>query len=211
MFKNATVGMLGLATLCVVMGAQTGGLSSTDKAFLRSAAEADMTEAHVGKMAQGKSSADAVKNFGQSLVQDHTKAYEELTALANKTGADIPKGIDVRRIRAIGELTREKGPAFDRSLAAHEVQDHRKTLAEFKREADKGQSADVKAYAQKMIPTLEEHLRKAEELEKTERTTSTSADRPEPVSLETAPSPVRFSIEPRETCVGWPSHATTVG
>jgi putative membrane protein len=177
MFKEAMVGMVSLATLCLVLSAQTGDLSNTDKAFLRSAAEADMTEAHVGKMAQDKSSADSIKNFGQSLVQDRTKAYEELTALANKTGVNIPKGIDIRRIRTIEDLTREKGSAFDRDFAMHEVQDHRRTIAEFKREADKGRNADLKAYAQKMIPTLEEHLRKAEELEKSERTTSASADR----------------------------------
>ena len=177
MFKESMVAFLGLATLCVVASAQTGSLSSTDKAFLKSAAEADMTEAHVGKMAQDKSSTDAVRNFGQSLVQDHTKAYEELTTLANKTGENIPKGIDTRRIRTIEELTREKGSAFDRNFAMHEVQDHKKAIAEFKHEANKGQNADLKAYAQKMVPALEDHLRKAEELEKSGRTTSASADR----------------------------------
>jgi hypothetical protein len=60
-----------------------------------------MTEARLGKMAQDKSSADGERNFGQSLVQDHTKSYEE--------------------------LKREEGSAFNRRFAAHEAQDHRKT------------------------------------------------------------------------------------
>jgi len=122
-----------------------------------------------------KASDEGVKSFGQTLVQDHTEAYEELTAVASKTGESIPKGIDIRRDRAIEGLAREKRASFDRSFVRHEVQHHQRTIAEFKREAEKGQNAEVKAYAQKMIPTLEEHLHKAESLEKSEQRTSTAS------------------------------------
>ncbi|MFN7992397.1 MAG: DUF4142 domain-containing protein [Bryobacteraceae bacterium] len=172
-----------LATICAaaaftIAGAQAADLSSADKAFLKTAAEANMTEAHLGKMAQDQASTDAVKNFGQTLVQDHTKAYDELTAVANKAGESIPKGIDVRKDHAIGLLSREKGTGFDRQFARHEVQDHERTIAEFRREADRGQNPDLKSYAQRMIPALEDHLHKAQELEKSEhQTASASADR----------------------------------
>jgi putative membrane protein len=166
-----------LAALGCIVTVQAADLSSADRAFLKSAADANMTEAHLGKMAQDQAADTGVKDFGQTLVKDHTKAYGELTVVANKTGESIPKGIDVRRNRAIVELTRQKGMGFDRRFLAHEVQDHRKTITEFKREAEKGQNADVKAYAQKMIPTLEEHLRKAEELEKSGKRPTASADR----------------------------------
>ena len=166
MCRSAVLAMFLVAAVGVVARAQTADLSSADKAFLKSAADANMMEAHVGKMAEEQASDNGVKSFGQTLVQDHTKSYDELTAVANKTGETIPKGIDVRRNRAVQELAREKGPAFDRQFVRHEVQDHQKTIAEFKREAEKGQNADVKAYAQKTIPTLEEHLQKAQELEK---------------------------------------------
>lgn len=178
MLRPALLGMLTLAALCCAMSVQAADLSSVDKAFLKLAADANMTEAHLGKMAQEQAAESGVKDYGQTLAQDHTKAYEELTVLANKTGESIPKGIDVRRNRAIEELTKQKGAGFDRRFLTHEVQDHRKAIAEFKRETEKGQNADIKAYAQKMIPTLEGHLRKAEELEKSGKgTTAASADR----------------------------------
>ena len=50
------------------------------------AAVADMTEAHLGQMAEGKAARSGIKDFGQTLVKDHTKAYQELTALDNKLG-----------------------------------------------------------------------------------------------------------------------------
>lgn len=168
MWTKKVVGMSCVAAFCAVASAQTADLSGIDKAFMKSAAEANMTEAHFGKMAEDKATNDAVKSFGQILVQDHTKAYDELTALANKTGESIPRGIDTRRNRTMEDLSRESGSEFDRRFVADEVQDHRRTIAEFKREAEKGQNADVKAYAQSTIPTLKEHLHKAEELEKSE-------------------------------------------
>jgi putative membrane protein len=178
MDKNGVLAMLCAGAFCAVASAQTGNLSAADRNFMKTAAEVNMTEAHLGQMAQERASDEGVKSFGQTLVQDHTRAYEELTALATKTGESIPKGIDVRRDHAIEGLARDKGAGFDRSFVRHEVQDHQRTIAEFKREAEKGQNADVKAYAQKMIPALEEHLHKAEGLEKSEhRTTTASASR----------------------------------
>jgi putative membrane protein len=177
MWSKPAVWTMCLAAFALTANAQSKDLSAADKAFLKSAAEANMTEAHLGKMAEDQATDDAVKNFGRTLVQDHTKAYEELTVLADKTGAQIPKGIDVRRDRAIEALTREKGTGFDRRFVGHEVQDHQKTLTEFQREADKGQNSDVKAYAQKMIPTLQEHLDKAKELEKSESRTASASRR----------------------------------
>jgi len=166
---------------CLLASAQTRNLNATDKAFLKFAAEANMTEAHIGKVAEDQSSNSAVKDFGQKLVQDHTKAYDELTAVANKTGENIPKGIDIARNRAAEEVTREKGANFDRRFARYEVQDHQKAIAEFKREAEKGADPDVKAYAEKMIPELEQHLHEAQQLEKSgHQTASAMAHRQRP-------------------------------
>jgi hypothetical protein len=58
------------------------------------AARTDMTEAHEGQMAENQASSAGVKDLGKTLVQDHMQSYEELTALAAKTGVSIPKGIN---------------------------------------------------------------------------------------------------------------------
>jgi putative membrane protein len=146
--------------------AQAQPASNADKAFMKMAAQADMTEAHIGQMAETQAAQSQVKDFAQKLTHDHTDAYQQLTALAAKTGASIPKGIDVRKILAVEQLTKLKGTRFDRQFVQDEIRDHQKALAAFKREAQHGQDPDVKTYAGKMIPVLEDHLHAAQALAK---------------------------------------------
>ncbi len=164
MFLAAIAGFcltsLGLA------GDTKGNLSSVDKQFMKMAAVADMKEAHIGEMAENQAAAQDVKDFGATLVKDHTEAYQELSALAAKTGVEIPKGINAAKDSEVVPLEALKGKRFDRKFTLDEVQAHSQAIAAFKREADHGQNADVRGYASKMLPTLQEHLRRAEDLEK---------------------------------------------
>jgi putative membrane protein len=144
--------------------AQSSKLSTLDKTFLRMAAVTDMTEAHIGEMAEGKAAQSPVKDFGQTLAKDHTKAYQELAMLESRLGLTIPKGINVHRDKTVERLADLKGKRFDGQFLRDEVRDHERVLAVFKREAQHGRDQDVKAYATQALPTLEEHLREAEKL-----------------------------------------------
>ncbi len=169
--KKLVLSACGIALFCVPAMPRTKDLKSVDRTFLKLAADANMTEAHVGQMAEEQASESSVKDFGKKLTQDHTDAYRELAALAEKEGDAIPKGIDVGKNRSIEQLVRLKGTRFDREFVQHEIQDHEKAIAAFKREAADGHDADLKAYASKMLPVLEDHLHTAEKLAKTERHT----------------------------------------
>jgi putative membrane protein len=158
-----SLGCVLVLSLPVLAQAKT---SPADRAFLKMAAQADMTEAHIGQMAETQASESQIKDFGQKLINDHTDAYTQLTALAAKTGEVIPKGIDVRKISTVEQLMKLKGKRFDHQFVQAEIRDHEKALADFKREAQHGQDPDVKAYASKMIPLLEGHLRQAKTLAK---------------------------------------------
>jgi putative membrane protein len=163
-----SLGCVLVVSLPLLAQAQTA--SNADKAFMKMAAQADMTEAHLGQMAESQASQSLVKDFGQKLTHDHTDAYTQLTALAAKTGSAVPKGIDVRKISAVEQLMKAKGAQFDRQFVQDEIRDHQKALAEFKREAQHGKDPDVKAYASKMIPVLEDHLHEAQALAKPAKT-----------------------------------------
>jgi putative membrane protein len=159
LIAGCCVALLSLSAL-----AQSSKLSPRDKEFLKMAAITNMTEAHLGQMAEGQASGSGVKDFGQALAKDHTKAYEELTALDGKLGQTIPKGINVRRDKTIERLADLKGRRFDRQFLRAEVQDHERAIAAFKREARHGQDQELKSYASQTLPTMEEHLRNAEKL-----------------------------------------------
>jgi putative membrane protein len=159
-------------TICILTAFATVGiasaasLSSADKQFLINTAKVDMIEAHQGQMAEDQAARSDVKDFGKTLVDDHTKSYEELTALASKLGVSIPTGINSSKEHDIAPLEHLKGASFDRAFTRDEVAAHRRVLAEFKREAEHGQDPDVKAFASQQIPVLEKHLHLAETCEK---------------------------------------------
>lgn len=169
MFWRTMLCVMGSCAFCGLLAAQTSALNNMDKKFLDMAANTNMTEAHVGQMAQADASAASVRDFGQKLVRDHSNAYESLTELASKVGASIPKGINVQRDRSVEALARLKGSNFDRSFLRNEVRDHQMAIAAFRREAEHGHDAAVKAYAAKMVPVLQDHLHIAQRLEKNER------------------------------------------
>jgi putative membrane protein len=152
-------------------GAQAASLNNADKQFLLTAARTDMTEAHEGQMAENQGASAGVKDLGKALVQDHTQSYEELTALAAKTGVSIPKGINAGKDRTIAQLAHLKGARFDHQFATDEVVAHRRALAEYKREADHARDPDVKAYAAKMVPIAEKHLQLAQQYAKSAKHT----------------------------------------
>lgn len=167
--SKGVAGLAGLAFFAASAMVQASDLSKADKKFLDMAADSSMREAHLGQMAQAQAAKSSVKDFGQTLAQDHTKAYESLTELASKAGTTVPKGIDVRKDKPVGALARLEGNKFDRQFLNAEIRENQREIAEFKREAHNGRDPEVKGYASKMIPTLEEELRTAENLAKPER------------------------------------------
>lgn len=158
-----------IMSMPVLLAGTTVG--KTDARFMKVAAEAAMTGAHLGQMAEAQAAGQSIKGFGQTLDKDHTNAYERLTILANKTGGTIPKGIDIRRDKAMEQLTHMKGKRFDQGFLQDEIQSNRKIIVELKTEAQHGENADVKAWANSMLPTFEGDQRTAENLEKQMRQT----------------------------------------
>jgi putative membrane protein len=166
--RKCVVAVSCCALFSVPLLLQAAALGKADAQFMNMAARASMTEAHLGQMAEAQARQLGVKDFGSQLSKDHTSAYEELSVLANKTGKSIPKAIG--HDKTIERLTHLKGNRFDRAFLLDEVQSHKSAIAAFKSEAEHGENADVKAWAQTMIPTLQGHLQTAESLAKQEKT-----------------------------------------
>jgi len=131
-------------------GTVTVKLSQKDVSFIQKAAGGDQQEVENGKMAEKQGKSADVKRIGARMVADHTKANKELTGLANRKGVTF----DTRGVRAqnIGAAD------FDRQYLKLLEMDHKNDIAEFQREAKSGDDRDVKAWAAKTLPTLQEHL-----------------------------------------------------
>ena len=137
---------------------------SADSKFVMDAAKGGMAEVEMGRMAADKASNADVKQFGQKMVDDHSKANDELKQVASAKGITLPSAIDPAHKAKMDKMSSLSGDAFDKAYVADMVQDHKKDVAEFQKEANGGKDPDVKAFASKTLPTLQEHLKMIQEL-----------------------------------------------
>ena len=155
-----------IAALCCVGGLPIFGRSTTamsDTNFVRKAAEGNYAEIQMGKLAQDKGTNPAVKDFGQRMVTDHTKAYDQLKPIASKDNVTMPDRMNVKDQAMYDRLSKLSGAQFDREYMRSMVKDHQSDVAEFQRESTKAKDKDVRTYATNTLPTLQEHLRLAED------------------------------------------------
>jgi putative membrane protein len=140
-----------------------------DKKFLKDAAMGGMTEVELGKLATQKASRDDVKQFGQKMVDDHTKANDQLKELASKESIEIPAALDSKHQSRIDKLSKLSGADFDKAYIKDQLKDHQTDVREFSAEAQGGTDPNIKTFASNVLLTLQEHLQMAKNLNKSEK------------------------------------------
>jgi putative membrane protein len=136
----------------------SSALAAADRRFLEEAAQGALMEVQLGNYAAAHASNEQVKQFGQRMVADHSKANDELKALATSKGVTLPTSLDSVHQHEMANFTRAGSATFDRTYMQHMVEDHTKDVKKFDAQAKNGTDADVKAFAAKTLPTLQEHL-----------------------------------------------------
>jgi putative membrane protein len=139
-------------------------LSTTDATFMTTAARGGMAEVQMGQLAQTNGRSAAVKRFGQQMVSEHGRANQDMMALAQQKQITPPGGIGANHQQMYDELAKLRGAAFDRAYARAMVQDHQEDLQAYQEEAQNGTDPDVKTFAARQVPILQEHLRMAQQL-----------------------------------------------
>ena len=132
----------------------TGG----DLAFMNDAAPGNMAEVELGKMAASKAQNPEVKAFGQKMVEDHTKANDELKQIAAQKKVMLPPDVLPAHKQLMEKLSKLSGADFDKEYVAAMVEAHEKDVAAFENVSKTAADADVKAFATKTLPTLKMHL-----------------------------------------------------
>ena len=162
-----------------VSGEQTGmaNMTSHDRDFMMDAAIGGLEEVELGRVAAQKGMSDAVKQFGQRMVDDHSKANSELMSLASSKGITLPTTLDEKHQKDVTKLSAMSGAEFDRAYSKMMLSDHTKDVAEFEKQSTKGTDPDLKAFAGKTLPTLQEHLQMAKALPDNQRSSNTNRNR----------------------------------
>jgi putative membrane protein len=143
-----------------------------DKTFVKQAAIGGLTEVELGKVAIQKASSDAVKQFGQKMVDDHSKANDQLKEAATKAGFEVPAAPDSKHQGRINKLSKLSGTEFDRAYIKDQLKDHKEDVKKFQQEAQGGTNPAIKNFASQTLPTLQRHLQMAQRLKDSNGATS---------------------------------------
>ena len=141
-------------------------VSSSDKKFVEKASGGGIAEVQLGKLAEQKAQNAEVRKFGERMVKDHGSAGEKLSQVATKKGISPASDMDASSKREYDKLSKLSGAQFDREYMSHMVSDHKKDVADFKKEANGAKDADVRQFASATLPTLQEHLQLAQAADK---------------------------------------------
>ena len=144
--------------------AKNSKLSAADKHFVKEAAAGGMAEVELGRLASEKASSPDVKQFGQRMVNDHSKANEQLKQIAADEGVALPTTLSAKDEATKNRLSKLSGDAFDKAYMADMVKDHKTDVAAFRKESETGKDPQVKSFAADTLPTLEDHLKNAEKV-----------------------------------------------
>src|SRR5215470_1788973 len=155
-----------LVAVAFVVLAQAGLTGTRDIArpapssehFMQDAASGGQAEVSLGRMAANKAASPEVRRFAERMVKDHGAAGDQLKELAQRRGVSLSTRLDPADRELIDRLGKLSGPEFDREYMRAMVDDHEKDVAKFEREVKAGRDADVKAFAERTLPTLRQHL-----------------------------------------------------
>jgi putative membrane protein len=139
--------------------------SSADTVFAMKAAQGGMAEVKLGQLAAEKASDPDVKAFGQKMVDDHSKANDQLKSVASAENMTLPADVDAKDQSEYQKLSQLSGPAFDKAYMKGMVKDHETDVKEFQKEANSGKDPQLKQFASTTLPILQSHLDMAKSTE----------------------------------------------
>ena len=149
-------------------------MSNDDASAMKQVAQSSLNEIAAGKKGAEKAQSPDVKSFAQKMVDDHTKMFEDLRALAKTKGVALPQDANMKDMAQMKMIERKSGAEFDKDYMEHMVKDHEKDLKDLESLAAKVKDAQFKAALQKATPKIKEHLELAQRLSKSAAAGSSS-------------------------------------
>ena len=156
-------------------GSNPAKMTQSDKTFVKKAAEGGIAEVELGKLATEKAASQEVKQFGQRMVDDHSKANDQLKQVAQNQGFTLPTQPSAAQKAEKVKLSKLSGQQFDKAYMSTMLKDHKEDVAEFRHESRSAKDAALKDFAQQTLPTLQSHLKEAETIAPKEGVQTSSA------------------------------------
>lgn len=154
------------AALLLPLAVHAAEANLTSDQFADKAGKAGLAEVTLSRLALEKSSDASVKEFAQTMVDDHSKANAELKRIAAEEGISVPASPGADHTAAAQKLGGLTDAEFDRAYADQMVEDHEKAVSLFKSASTAdGVNDELRAFAKQTLPKLEHHLEEAQQLQ----------------------------------------------
>ncbi|MDX9874748.1 MAG: DUF4142 domain-containing protein [Spongiibacteraceae bacterium] len=140
----------------------------TDELFVTKAGQANLAEIQLSRKALEKSSSEAVIQYAERMIEEHTRANATLKAVAGQLGLQMPTELDIKDQTALSKLDALEGNWFDEEYAEHMIAGHRRTLALFEAVSNEDHVAgELRRLASELLPLLQKHHAEATQLKET--------------------------------------------
>lgn len=159
-WKTAAARLAGVAALILTAGAAH---AASDQAFIRKAMQGDNSETRLGTIAAERGSSAGIRDFGRMLAREHAAAKLDAARVARALGVAPTSQMTPEARAEERRLARLSGRDFDREFARYMVEDHRKDIDDFQKQARSG-GPQTRRLADRTLPVLRHHLQLARDL-----------------------------------------------
>ncbi|SNS91354.1 putative membrane protein [Noviherbaspirillum humi] len=140
-------------------------ISNADKNLMREMTQAHLFEIKMSALATAISRNDTVRTYAEKMLNEHVDALEDLRKLAAKSRVVLPGGLEKDQAGALHKLALAAGDEFDKMyLTQAGPESHQQSQRLFQEASGKAQSADLKDYAAKVLPVVNQHLQMAQKM-----------------------------------------------
>ncbi|MBW9118117.1 DUF4142 domain-containing protein [Rhizobium cauense] len=143
------------------------GIPPKTEDFITEASASDLYEIEASKLALQRGD-EATKKFAQQMITDHEKTSAELKSMveSGKVKGSPATALTKDHKEEVDDLAKLEGANFVKEYFDEQVDAHEDAVDLFKRYAEEGDNADLKAWAAKTLPALEHHYKMAKDLDK---------------------------------------------
>lgn len=136
-----------------------------DRKFMEEAAASGMFEQQAAQLASTKATDPAVKDYASKLAEQHSTANNELMQLAASLGVELPPAPTRSMRNELEKMGKKSGADFDREFIRNVgVKEHEKDIKQFQKASKDVKEPQLKAWVDKQLPTLQQHLASAQNL-----------------------------------------------
>ncbi|MDB6112863.1 MAG: outer membrane protein [Pedosphaera sp.] len=162
---TAAAGGTGTATPGAAQMSAT--LTDADNQFMQRAAQDGKAEIRMGQVIVQKAQNQDLRNYGQRLINDHTRMDQQLAQIAARKTVLLPTQADAAHQQMMDTLTSLSGMDFDQSALQDAIRDHQTDIQLYQQASTTLQDPDLRAFAQQSLPILQQHLDLARQLRAT--------------------------------------------